>query len=143
MQLADCSNLLAGSSNLLLKRTINNMFKGHRTRKRVDISLKTEIIFKGKGHEGYISNLSARGMKWYLYGDVIPLSPGEKIKMKFQLPSGQSVDLYCKVKWAHKKSPSQGSPVVGIDSMPEYTEAGLEIIDPTPQYKDFFKSLHE
>ena len=118
-----------------------DIFKGRKTRKRVEISLKSEIILKGKGHKGYIANISEKGMKWYLYGNVVPLSTGEQLKMKFQLPSGQNLDLYCEVKWANKKISAGRSSV--IDDAPEYTEAGLEIINPTPQYKDFFRSLHE
>ncbi len=123
---------------------MRDLFKSRKTRKRIGVSLKSEIILKGKGHKGYIADLSEKGMKWYQHGDAVPLSPGEQLKMKFRLPSGQYLDLYCKVKWTNKKSAAGGaSPLIGVDAVPEYTEAGLEIINPTPQYKDFFKSLHE
>ncbi|MBI4680203.1 MAG: hypothetical protein HY753_03050 [Nitrospirae bacterium] len=61
---------------------------------------------------------------------MIDLQPGTAFDLKFQLPSGQNVNLHCKVKWSFKTPPHCLT-----------SSMGLEIIDPPEEYKELLKTL--
>ncbi len=131
------------------------MEKGRRTRKRITVGLVAELILDGKNYTGVIENISESGIKWYQYAEVIEniseygismrttkdFTPGKTLKLKFQLPSGEKLNLHCKIIWSHKTPPHGLTKSMGIDPPSEYTAMGLEIIRPPLKYKKFFKTL--
>ena len=105
-----------------------------RRTKRIKVNLKAERISGNDKYGVFIENISEHGIhmitthaethKKYISGTDIDL--------KFQLNTGETLNLQCKVRWAHLKVPPNGL----TDSI------GLEIIDPPAKYLDFVKALH-
>ncbi|MEW6585942.1 MAG: PilZ domain-containing protein [Nitrospirota bacterium] len=100
---------------------------------RFTVNLKAERISGNRKYGVFIENISENGIhiltthssshKMYL--------PGREIDLKFRLSSGKAVNLHCKVKWAHPKTPPNGL----TDSI------GLEVVDPPVQYLAFVKAI--
>lgn len=103
-----------------------------RRSKRILVSLKAELISGDVSYAGIIENLSEEG----IYMRTLPtkaatdFTPETKHELKFQLPSGETINLHCKVKWSYKTPPH------GLTN-----SVGMEIIDPPPEYKEFLKTL--
>jgi hypothetical protein len=58
---------------------------------------------------------------------------GDGEVLKFQIPSGETLNLNCEVIWLYtKKTPPPGF---------KQNNIGMEIIDPPLKYKEFFKTL--
>jgi hypothetical protein len=57
-------------------------------------------------------------------------TPETTLELKFQLPSGDKLNLTCKVILSYKTHPQ------GLAN-----SLSMEIIDPPPKYKEFFKTL--
>jgi hypothetical protein len=99
---------------------------------RVIVDLPAEIICGERRYAGSIENLSVEGA----YVVTAPLkspsgiSPDAIIEMRIHLPSGEKLNLNCKIKWSYL-TPPHG-----------YTNSiGLEILDPPPEYKEYLKAL--
>lgn len=135
------------------------MEKRRSKRKKITISLDAKLISGNKTYAGFIENLSEHGMKWYQYEGFIEnlskneisiktapakaaldIVPGTKIELEFKLPSGETMNLLCRVIWSYKtlQEPAD-SP--DADTGPKYTTIGMEITGPPLKYKKFFKSL--
>ena len=104
-----------------------------RRAKRIVIKLKAEIVTESQGSNiGYLENLSEEGI--YMISvpanPMIDFQPGTTFDLKFQLSSGQKLNLHCKVKWSFKTPPH------GLTN-----SMGLEIIDPPEEYKELLKTL--
>ncbi|HJX01910.1 MAG TPA: PilZ domain-containing protein [Candidatus Humimicrobiaceae bacterium] len=105
-----------------------------RRSRRIKIKLKAERISGDEKFGVYIENISETG----IYMMTTPLKkhkkyiPGTDIDLKFQLNTGEIINLYCKVVWAELKSPPNGM----TDSI------GLEIIDPPSRYLEFVRELN-
>ncbi|HDH51684.1 MAG TPA: PilZ domain-containing protein [Nitrospirae bacterium] len=133
---------LSGSSTIFKYQgsRLTTLHIRRRTRKRIDTSLDAKIILSGQSYDGVIGNLSENGIKWYLYGKVMNFIHGDRLKIKFRTPSGQLIDMYCKIKWLNKKE-ERPSGAMDIDAPPSYTEVGLEIIESVQKYKEFFETI--
>jgi hypothetical protein len=104
-----------------------------RRSKRKIVRLKAERISGDKNHAVFIENLSEEGI--YMITAPAKTSmdfiPGTALELKFQLRSGETLNLRCKVIWSHKNPPD------GLTN-----SVGMEIIDPPLKYKEFIKTLH-
>ncbi len=102
--------------------------------KRKNINLNAKIISGGKTYDGYIKNVSEGGVV-YLMTFSIQVSedftPETIIELYFQIPSGETLHLYCEVKWFLKAS---------LDD--KTLNLGMKIIDPPPKYIEFIKTLN-
>ena len=82
-----------------------------RHNKRKPGIFKAEIISGGKSYSGVIKNLSEGGA----FVEIVPTEivkdfiPGTKLEVKFQLPSGEILNLHYEVRWLYSKIlPSPG-----------------------------------
>jgi hypothetical protein len=105
-----------------------------RSSKRIKVNLKAERISGNEKYGVFIENISENGIHMI----TTPSSAHEKythgtdIDLKFHFSSGETLNLHCKVRWAHLKIPPDGL----TDSI------GMEIIDPPLKYIEFVKALH-
>jgi hypothetical protein len=93
---------------------------------------KAVLILNRDRYDATIENFSENGIKAIAESTDIALDflPDETIDLKFEIPSGEVLSLYCKVIWANK---------ISSDSLMQ--DIGLEITENSPEYEDFFKSL--
>jgi len=103
-----------------------------RSLKRKIVTLKAEIVSCGKSYAGFIENISEDGIYMITAPTETEISflTGTTLGLKFQLPSGGTQNLHCKVMWSYKTPPH------GLTH-----SIGMEIINPPPEYKEFLKTL--
>jgi len=104
-----------------------------RITKRIPVRLEAYIFSGDKTYVGFIDNVSEGGFQYLLVTTIQApkdFRPEKILQLYFQLPSGETLKLFCKVKWYLKSS---------TDSKP--ATLGIEIIDPTPKFKEFIKTL--
>ena len=112
-----------------------NIAMEKRRSKRIKVNLKAERISGDEKYGVFIENISENG----IHITTTPsethkkYTPGIDIDLNFQLNTGETLNLHCKVRWAHLKVPPDGM----TDSI------GLEIINPPKKYIEFVKALHE
>ncbi|MEF9426051.1 MAG: PilZ domain-containing protein [Candidatus Mariimomonas ferrooxydans] len=103
-----------------------------RRTKRITYRLKAERISGNIKSAVFIENLSENGI--YMITTPaktrINFTPDSPVKLKFQLSSGETLNLNCKVIWSHKIQPD------GLAN-----SVGMEIIAPPLKYKKFLKTL--
>jgi hypothetical protein len=105
-----------------------------RLSKRIVITLNAELIAGGISYPGVIENISEYGvcLKAAPIKSATNFAPGTKPGLKFQLPSGKTLNLHCMVRWIHTaKTQTEGL----INSM------GMMILDPPSEFSEFFKSV--
>lgn len=131
-----------------------------RLRKRIKVNLNAKVVLSKKSYTGYIENLSERGVKWYRYkvikyepseygiSDKVSstktlqkFTPGTTLNLQFKIPSGEKLNLLCRIRWSHRPKSDKLPNNIHIDPTPKYTALGMEIIDPPPEYRKFFKAL--
>jgi hypothetical protein len=103
-----------------------------RSEKRHMVGFKGELLHGGKSYFGSIENISENGLNMIAYplNRGIDFNSGTELEMKFQLLSGEIVNLRCEVKWSYKTQPH--------DSM---FSIGTKIIESSREYNEFLKSL--
>ena len=103
-----------------------------RRSKRIIVSLKAELISDGTSYTGFIENLSENGLfiTTAPTKTAIIFTPEAPCEIKFQLPSGETLNLPCKIIWAYRTPPH------GITN-----SIGLEIIDQHQKYIEFLKTF--
>lgn len=102
--------------------------------KRTIIDLEAELISAGKSYIGLTGDLSENSiyMRNIPTKTAIDFNPETTFEMKFQPPSGETLNLQCETLWLYSyKIPSRGL----TNSM------CMKIIDPSPKYKKFLKTL--
>jgi len=102
--------------------------------KRKVVKLNAERISGNERYTVFIENISENGI--YMInapsGAVKSYLPGTEIDLKFQLSSGETLDIRCRVIWSYKRTPPD-----------ELTDSvGMEIIDPPLKYREFVRTLH-
>ena len=90
---------------------------------------KAKLILNRDRYEATIENFSENGIK-VITDIAVDFLPDETIDLEFEIPSGEVLNLYCKVIWSSK-----------ISSESLIQDVGLEITENYPEYEDFFKSL--
>jgi hypothetical protein len=105
-----------------------------RRHKRINYKLKADVSYDSKHAPAMIENFSETGIFKIVFPEksVIDFYPGETIRVSFQVPSGQELQLECEIKWVRIK---RGSPLFLKYNM------GVKIINPPPIYKEFMTSL--
>lgn len=76
---------------------------------RIPCNLNAIIVSEGKDYSGQIENVSEDGVE-YLITSKIQYSgnftPDKTVKLNFQIPSGETLELDCEVKWFLKSPQS-------------------------------------
>ena len=104
-----------------------------RVSKRIPVRLEAYIFSGDKTYVGFIDNVSEGGFQYLIVTTIQApkdFKPDNIIQLYFQIPSGETLRLFCKVKWYLKSSP---------DNKP--ATLGIEIIDPSPKFKEFIRTL--
>jgi hypothetical protein len=99
---------------------------------RVLKELDAELLLNRSRNQAVIENFSQTGMKVRTVplDRDIRLSPDEKINLEFEIPSGEVLNLHCRIIWTSKIAPDSS-----------IHDIGLEIVESSPVYEEFYKSL--
>jgi hypothetical protein len=91
----------------------------------------------------FIENISVYGLYMITASAINPNEyiPGDIHELKLYLPSGEKLDIHCKIKWSVKAQPDDLINTAGILPPSEYTAIGAEIIDPPSKYIEFLETL--
>lgn len=104
-----------------------------RRHKRLVDNLDAEIVAGGTTYSGIIMNFSEDGL--YLVtatsNKVVEIGNHSKIQLKCKLPTGESLDMECEIKWFQTKTSPHGTSF----------SMGMEILRPPAKYKKFITSL--
>jgi hypothetical protein len=104
-----------------------------RANQRLPYRLDAKIISEGKTYDGTIENVSQGGMEYLMTSlveapkDVIP---DKVIDVNFQAPSGETVNVTCRVKWYLEVDPNNRTLMLG-----------MEILNPHRSYNELIKNL--
>lgn len=100
---------------------------------RKTVHLKAERLSGDESNAVFIKNISEHG----LHVITTPVETADKFPpdtffdLRFQLSSGETIELQCIVRWAYQNDPP--------DDLT--SSVGIEIIDPPARYKEFVKNL--
>jgi hypothetical protein len=95
--------------------------------------LQSVIISEGKSYASSVENVSEEGLacKMSTFAQaLIGLFPDKLIKLIISTPTGDTINLNCKIKWG----------VVPCND--EKLCMGMKIIDPPEKYKEYVKTLN-
>ena len=99
-----------------------------RQHRRFVITLHANVVIGGNSYEGVIGNVSEEGVSstitTYINTDK-NFVPHKAIKLSFQLPGGDPVQLTCEIRWFLKPQENGKSLILGlyiVDPPPKYTE---------------------
>jgi hypothetical protein len=100
--------------------------------------MDAELIFKDISYTVKIQNLSENGIlvKSSITKTARDFMPGNSHNLKFQLPSGESINLNCKIKWLYSAALYK----ISIDKL--LNSIGIEIIEAPIEYKAFVETLN-
>jgi hypothetical protein len=101
---------------------------------RIPVYINTKVVANGNNFDGIIGNLSHNGA--FLEIDpaktVTHFIPRKRLDLKFQGDSKKTLTLKCEIIWLYTKRNSSNTLTNSI---------GVEIINPSPAYKKYFKTL--
>lgn len=102
--------------------------------KRVDTKMSAEVTIDSKYYEGSIENLSEEALFEivFLEVEVTDFTPEKILGVKFHKPSGEDLDLQCKIVWLRLNRDNLGRLRYCM---------GMEIISSPASYKEFVKNL--
>ncbi|MEW6601852.1 MAG: PilZ domain-containing protein [Nitrospirota bacterium] len=100
--------------------------------RRVRVNIDAEIITYNVPYPAFISDISERGihLKIANMGPSKLSKPETKVDLKFRLPSGETIKLFCRGKWSCKNT-----------SKSVIENIGVEVIDPPDEYKEFCRLM--
>ena len=104
-----------------------------RRSQRTVISSKAELILGDKNYSGLVANVSEKGIFIIITAPdktTIDFAPETTVELKFELPSGEILNLHSKIKWSYKT----------LSNHITYS-IGMEIIEPPLKYKEFLETL--
>lgn len=95
--------------------------------------LKAELISRGVSYPGFIESLSSDNIYFLTNAEIPPekLPPGSKYKIKFRQPTGEYLDLECRLKWSYRTPPHGLTEWIGI-----------ELTRDDSKYLKFYRSLN-
>ncbi len=101
---------------------------------RVADSLDAEFVMKDTSYNGIIMNFSEKGLNLVTATlfDIANITSETLLDLKCKLPSGNTVDMNCEVKWFNQK-PSPFGVSFSI---------GMEIKNPPLEYTEFVQTIH-
>ncbi len=105
-----------------------------RLSQRKSAHINARVFSGGRTYNGFIGNVSEEGVEYLLTSTIKApkdFTPEKIIVLNFQIPSGETINLYCEVKWFLRTSPYGKTLTLG-----------LKIMDPSPIYKEFVKTLN-
>ena len=104
-----------------------------RQSKRLTVNLKAERLSCNKDCSVFIDNLSENGIQIITAPAKNPgvFVPGAAVEIKLKTANGETIKLYCNVKWAYDNSQEDLT-----------NSVGLEILDPPFEYREFIKKLN-
>lgn len=109
------------------------LFMEKRRSKRIIVTLEAELVLNDTAYKGFVENLSEDGI--YVVTSPtktnVNFNPGDVIGLKFRLPSGEILDMHCKVVWSYKTPPH------GLTN-----SIGMEIINPPQNYMESLEAFH-
>jgi hypothetical protein len=102
--------------------------------KRIDTKISAQVTIDSKYYEGTIENLSEEGLFEIVFIEVKvkDFTPEKILGVKFSKPSGEELDLQCKIVWFRLNKDD-------LDRL-KYC-MGMEIISLPSSYKKFVKTL--
>ena len=99
---------------------------------RVQHDLNAELLLDKDRHKVTIENFSEDGI--FLRTDpidnVVDFSKDTILDLLFEIPSGERLKLHCKVMWSNTTSSASST-----------NTYGLKIIENSPMYEEYYKSL--
>jgi len=107
-------------------------YMADRVFKRVPVNIEAEIISYSMSYPAFIRNISEFG----IHVKVAKMEPARysrpetDVDVKFRLPSGETLSLYCRKKWTYKNTSNSFIENIGV-----------EIIDPPDEYIDFCRVM--
>jgi hypothetical protein len=103
-------------------------------RARIPVAIETEIVSNGKTYAAVAGNLSDKGIFIEInpMKTATPFIPMKKIELKLKITPKKTLNVKGEIIWLHCKK-------TATNSLTNYI--GLEIINPSSEYKKFFKSL--
>ncbi|MBI4825228.1 MAG: PilZ domain-containing protein [Nitrospirae bacterium] len=108
----------------------------NRRSKRVNLSLFAELTLAEKSLNGFIENISEHGIMQRVFSDVEVhgFTPGNDVNVNFMLPSDDTIDLKCSIKWLNMNSQQFSEIIYNV---------GMEIIEPPNAYLKFVHDLYK
>ena len=106
------------------------MEKRHAKRRKSNIPC--ELISREVRLTGHIEDLTEEGICAFIYPTKVveDIPGGMTFVVKFRIPSGDTIDVQCKVTRKHKPSPEGPT-----------SNVGMEIVYVGPAYKEFLKKF--
>jgi len=101
--------------------------------KRIPVRLEAYIFSGDKTYLGFIENVSEGGFQYLVISSVqtpLEFKPDKILQIYFQLPSGETLKLFCDVKWYIQNSPDNKTLTLGV-----------QVLEPDPKFKEFIKTL--
>ncbi len=101
--------------------------------KRFPVTLKAKVISNGKCYEGIIGNVSEEGVAHIITTFVQTsedFTPKREIELNFKIPSGETLNLDCEVRWFLR--PSHGENTIVL---------GMKIVAPSAEYREWLKKI--
>jgi hypothetical protein len=97
-----------------------------RQTKRIPVNLSAKIISEDNVFDGIIENMSEDGLEYFMTSFVKVSGnfiPARSIKLNFQIPSGEMLDLNCELIWF-------------LETSPEEKLLGMKVLNPPLKYKE-------
>ena len=106
--------------------------------KRYNVNLMSVVSSDAKSYAGFIQNVSEEGLAYESYSFVPmlnKLSEKKIINLMLKMPSGETLNLNCEVKWSSEPPPWSLIQNYRIFNM------GMKIIDPPLKYREYVNTL--
>ena len=102
--------------------------------KRINTTISAEITIDSRCYAGSIENLSEEGLFEIVFieTEITDFTPEKILRVKFYKPSGEELDLECKIVWLRLNRDNPRSLKYCM---------GMEIISPPASYKAFVQYL--
>ena len=104
-----------------------------RQSRRIPYFLDAQMVSETNTYDGTIGNVSEKGIECLMASEnkrQDTIAPHKKVKLNFQIPSGDEIILRCKVVW------------VFLPPIYENTiQVGMEIMSSSLAYRDFINNL--
>ena len=106
----------------------------NRSDNRTEVNLSAEIGLLGESHECSAENLSENGLcvTTSPTASAKDFIPGTSQEVKLKLPSGETIDVHCEVRWLHSFI---------LESLRVVNSLGMQLITQPPEYLAYFKTL--
>jgi hypothetical protein len=104
------------------------MIMDKRRYKRITIGFNADINYEGKSYPAAIDNLSETGASIITApaDSAVHYRPGTALNMKFRPCEGETLSMYCTIKWSHEIPPHALTKRVGMEiTDPPWDKSGF------------------